>query len=143
MSRLIGTVHAIPLLSLPVLTMLLKSCSPTNPSRGLKIPSAIFSTSFRSSLLTCSVYMPSVFFLSERINRFMSLLPWGDGIDPATLYHYYYYYCYWCLFFDGSKWSPHSFCAALSHHHLPARGSSPGFIALVHGSQPMLGKPAS
>src|SRR5215208_7344794 len=109
MSRLIGTVHAIPLLSLPVLTMLLKSCSPMNPSRGLKIPSAIFSTSFRSSLLTCNVYMPSVFFLSERTNLFMSLLPWGDGIDPATLYHYY---CYLCLFFDGSKWRPHSFCAA-------------------------------
>src|SRR5215203_789219 len=85
-SRLIGTVHAIPLLSRPVWTMRLKSCSPTNPSRGLKIPSAMFSTSFRSSLLTCNVYMPSIFFLSERTNLFMSLLPWGDGMDPATLY---------------------------------------------------------
>src|SRR5215211_5957455 len=117
MSRLIGTVHAIPLLSLPVLTMLLKSCSPTNPSRGLKIPSAMFSTSFRSSLLTCKVYMPSIFFLSERTNLFMSLLPWGDGMDPAILYITTTITT--SVFFSMGQSGGHSFCAALSHHHLP------------------------
>jgi hypothetical protein len=34
--------------------------------------------------------------------------------------------------------NPHSFAPSFSHHHLPARKSSPGFIALVQGSQPML-----
>ncbi len=35
--------------------------------------------------------------------------------------------------------SPHSFVSRDSHHQRPARLSSPGRIARVHGSQPMLG----
>ena len=35
---------------------------------------------------------------------------------------------------------PHSFASgSVSHHHLPARSSSPGLIARVHGAHPMLG----
>ena len=134
-SRTMGTVHASPSVSLPVFTMLWKSRSPTNPSSGLKTPSAMFSMSFRRSLLTEMVNIPSVF-LSEVTNLFMSLPPWGSGIEPTNRHHFYF-------FFVGSKWRPHSLAAASSHHHLPALGSSPGCTALVHGSQPMLGKPLS
>ena len=35
--------------------------------------------------------------------------------------------------------SPHSFVSRDSHHQRPARLSSPGRIARVQGSQPMLG----
>src|ERR671923_1802920 len=93
MSRIIGTVHASPFFSRPVLTMLSKSCSPTNPSSGLKMPSAMFSISFRSSLLTCTVKMPSskFFLLSDTTNLFTSLPPWGNEIEPPptpdTLHH--------------------------------------------------------
>ena len=38
---------------------------------------------------------------------------------------------------------PHSLFLLISHHHRPALISSPGRIALVHGKQPMLGKPLS
>ena len=41
----------------------------------------------------------------------------------------YYYLC-----------KPHSLRSGDSHHHRPARTSSPGSMALVHGAQPMLGK---
>ena len=34
---------------------------------------------------------------------------------------------------------PHSFDSGDSHHHLPARMSSPGEMARVQGAQPMLG----
>ena len=33
--------------------------------------------------------------------------------------------------------SPHSFCASSSHHHRPARSSSPGSTARVQGAQPI------
>ena len=43
-------------------------------------------------------------------------------------------------FFTYDLWcSPHSLCSGDSHHHLPARMSSPGWMALVQGWQPMLG----
>src|SRR5919108_3375196 len=91
MSRIIGTVHASPFFSRPVLTMLSKSSLLTNPSRGLKMPSAMFSISFRSSLLTCTVNMSSssfIFFLSDMTNLFTSLPPCGNGIElPDTLHH--------------------------------------------------------
>ena len=48
-SSTIGIVHAKSLASLPRETTLSKSCCPKNPSKGLKIPSAIFSTSFAKS----------------------------------------------------------------------------------------------
>src|SRR5437867_4262721 len=38
---------------------------------------------------------------------------------------------YWC--------SPHSLYSGFSHHQRPARMSSPGLMARVHGAQPMLG----
>ena len=42
------------------------------------------------------------------------------------------------------RWIPHSFASgSVSHHHLPARSSSPGLIARVHGAHPMLGNPLS
>ena len=39
----------------------------------------------------------------------------------------------------GRRWIPHSLCSAASHHHRPARTSSPGATARVQGAQPMLG----
>ncbi len=40
---------------------------------------------------------------------------------------------------SGRRCSPHSLCSGSSHHQRPARMSSPGSIARVHGAQPMLG----
>ena len=40
---------------------------------------------------------------------------------------------------SGRRCSPHSLSSALSHHQRPARISSPGRTARVHGAQPMLG----
>src|SRR5665648_1060292 len=37
--------------------------------------------------------------------------------------------------------NPHSFFSSFSHHQRPARGSSPGWTARVHGAQPMETKP--
>ena len=43
-------------------------------------------------------------------------------------------------FYGVVRWIPHSFASGSdSHHHLPARSSSPGLIARVHGAHPMLG----
>ena len=39
----------------------------------------------------------------------------------------------------GRRCSPHSLCSGCSHHQRPARTSSPGATARVHGAQPMLG----
>src|SRR5579884_3531160 len=39
---------------------------------------------------------------------------------------------------SGVKWMPHSLSASISHHHRPARRSSPAWTARVHGSQPMV-----
>ena len=39
----------------------------------------------------------------------------------------------------GRRCSPHSLCSGFSHHQRPARTSSPGATARVHGAQPMLG----
>ena len=41
----------------------------------------------------------------------------------------------------GLACSPHSLPSSFSHHQRPARTSSPGRIARVHGWQPMEGKP--
>jgi hypothetical protein len=38
----------------------------------------------------------------------------------------------------GRRCSPHSLCSGFSHHQRPARTSSPGSTARVHGAQPML-----
>ena len=43
----------------------------------------------------------------------------------------------------GLRWMPHSLTSLSSHHQRPARMSSPGVIARVHGAQPMLVKPWS
>src|SRR6266496_3847284 len=47
----------------------------------------------------------------------------------------------YCVF-SAFTCNPHSFCD-VSHHHLPALGSSPASIALVQGAQPMLINPLS
>gem|GEM_PF-6639338 len=44
---------------------------------------------------------------------------------------------------DFTACSPHSFLLWSSHHHLPARKSSPSCTALVQGWQPILGNPLS
>ena len=41
----------------------------------------------------------------------------------------------------GFMWMPHSFFSSCSHHQRPARGSSPGCTARVHGAQPIETKP--
>ena len=40
---------------------------------------------------------------------------------------------------SGRRCNPHSLCSGCSHHQRPARRSSPGSIARVHGAQPILG----
>src|SRR3989337_941211 len=47
------------------------------------------------------------------------------------------------IYFLWSICKPHSLSESCSHHQRPARRSSPGFMALVQGSQPMLGYPLS
>src|SRR5690606_11890563 len=59
----------------------------------------------------------------------------NDLNNPFFIYTLLTVYCVTCR--------PHSFLLWSSHHHLPARKSSPSRIARVQGWQPILGKPLS
>ena len=73
-SNTIGIVHGMSFESLPLSTTLSKSCWDKNPSKGLKMPSAIFSTSLARSALIGMDDKPAASVFDSLLTR---LPPWG------------------------------------------------------------------
>ncbi len=122
-------VHGISLLNLPSLRTFKKSPWVKKPSRGLKTPVAIFSASVLMSGDTSNVFKSSRF---PFVRLLINLPPCGKiRLEDKNNY------------LPSFQCNPHSLWTSFSHHHRPALGSSPFLMALVHGSQPILGYPLS
>ena len=130
-SNTIGIVHGRSFDSLPFRITFSKSSFIRNPSRGLKIPSAMFSMSFARSASTETENNCSGSFF---VILFTSLPPCGFVIPmpDSKMNHLLWSAC-----------NPHSFCGSDSHHQRPALRGSPDLIARVQGSHPILGNPLS
>src|SRR5262249_14922420 len=97
--------------------------------------SEIFSKSFFISSCTSKFFRS--FGISFKNFRFTNLPPCACMEIACEVIFYLR------IFPLESQCNPHSLTVDSSHHHLPARGSSFGPTALVHGSHPILGYPKS